>query len=295
MKRGFGLIGRALVAAAVACVVLATAGSALAKTKVPKSVSGTVVHANKQAGSFVVATRKGQLFAVHASQLPSLGSRVSAAVRRLSNGTFAAMSTRSRKAKGSSRVRAHGVVSHANASAGTFTLSGAGFSMLVKARSGHALPRGGVVVTVEGTVTEEDEGEIDEETMQEEGEDHNGFDLEGKLVEVNVEARTLKVTSFDAGSCDEESNGEDSNDEGSNDEGSNDTASGDEECKEESVIVHVPAGFEISKFVVGEMVELNVKPLEGGGFELLGSSSDEGEQGADDEEDRQGEQNEEDD
>jgi hypothetical protein len=69
-------------------------------------------------------------------------------------------------------------------------------------------------------------------------------------------------------------------------------SSDDDQSSGESVIVDVPATFDMSLFKAGEEVELNVKPLEGGGFELLGFASDEGEQGAENEEDEQGEQGE---
>ncbi len=244
----------------VACLVLAgVAGVAQAKGA-RTSVKGTVVHRNQGAGSFVVADRKGHLFAVHAQESPSPGAKVVVSIRALANGTFAGTTTKQHKTGRRSRVHVHGTVSHVNGAADTFTLSGTGVSMLVKARMGDTPPPEGSVVTVTGTVDEEDEGEIDEEDIQEEGEDNNGFKLEGKILEVNTEARTVTVSADDDGQSGE------------------------------AVVVNVPTALDISKFMIGEEVELNVQPLEGGGFELLGSSSDDGEQGADDGEDQQGEQ-----
>ena len=132
--------------------------------------------------------------------------------------------------------------------------------MLVKGRMASTLPAVGKVVTVTGTVDDENEGEIEEESLEEEGQDPSGFDIEGTILEVNPTLRTLKISADD------------------------DQASG------ESVIVHVPTSIDISTFQVNEEVDLTVTPLTGGEFELVATSSDEGEQGAEDEEDEQGQQ-----
>jgi hypothetical protein len=226
-----------------------------------KKVTGTVVHVNKGAGSFVVANGKGHLYAIHSASSPALGSKVKVSVRRLHNGTFSSTGTTS---GGHPRhVRVHGTVTHDNAGTHSFTVSGRGVSMLVHSKTGHALPPVGTVVTVKGAVDDENDGQVEEEDLQEEGEDNNGVDLEGVVLEVNELARTITISSED------------------------------DQSEGETVVVNVPETFNISMFTVGEEVALNVKPLEGGGFELVGSASDEGEQGANDNEDEQGEQGEE--
>jgi hypothetical protein len=230
-----------------------------------KGVKGTVVHHNARAGSFVVAGKHGRLYAVHSASSPALGSKVNVKVRKLKNGTFA--STRApRGGKHQSRVRAHGAVSHVNGAAHTFTLSARGVSLTVKQKLGASAPPIGENVTVTGAVDDENEGQIEEEDLQEEGEDANGFEVEGVILEINDGARTLTI--------------------------GNEDNQGDEAGElEEKLIVHVPASLSLSVFKLEEEVDLNVTPLGNNEFELLGSASDEGEEGAEDQnEDEQGEQ-----
>jgi hypothetical protein len=266
ISRGFAV--RTMVAAVVAAVALmGLAAGAQAKTR--KAVGGVVVHRNQQAGSFVVANGKGHLFAIHSASSPAVGTKVHVALRRLKNGTYSATSTR--LGKHHPHVRVHGTVSHVSASGDSYTVSSRGVSLLVETRSGAKAPAVGTIVTVTGSADEDqnegeedqNEGNIEEEDLQEEGEDNNGFVIEGTIVAINELERTLTVSSDD----DQESG--------------------------ETVTVHVPPALDISLFTINEEVELNVKPLEGGGFELLGSADDEGEQGAENGEDEQGEQGEE--
>jgi hypothetical protein len=266
ISRGFAV--RTMVAAVVAAVALmGLAASAQAKTR--KAVGGVVVHRNQQAGSFVVANGKGHLFAIHSASSPAVGTKVHVGLRRLKNGTYSATSTR--LGKHHPHVRVHGTVSHVSASGDSYTVSSRGVSLLVETRSGAKAPAVGTIVTVTGSADEDqnegeedqNEGNIEEEDLQEEGEDNNGFVIEGTIVAINELERTLTVSSDD----DQESG--------------------------ETVTVHVPPALDISLFTINEEVELNVKPLEGGGFELLGSADDEGEQGAENGEDEQGEQGEE--
>ena len=266
ISRGLGV--RTIVAAVVAAVALmGMAAGAQAKTR--KAVGGVVVHRNQQAGSFVVANGKGHLFAIHSASSPAVGTKVHVALRRLKNGTYSATSTR--LGKHHPHVRVHGTVSHVSASGDSYTVSSRGVSLLVETRSGAKAPAVGTIVTVAGSADEDqnegeedqNEGNIEEEDLQEEGEDNNGFVVEGTIVAISELERTLTVSSDD----DQESG--------------------------ETVTVHVPPALDISLFTINEEVELNVKPLEGGGFELLGAADDEGEQGAENGEDEQGEQGEE--
>ena len=245
--------------ALVACLaLLVVASGAEARRHRIHHVRGTVVHRNAAAGSFVVANARGRLFAVHSSQKPAIGSNVSASVRRLRNNTFAA---RKVHVKGSSsRVRIHGTVSHVNGVAKTFVVSAEGVSMVVKGRAAGTLPAVGKDVTVTGTLDDENEGQLEEEDLQEEGEDNNGFDVEGTILEVNTVGRTLTLTAED------------------------------DQTENETVTVNVPMSIDISMFHTGEEVDLTVTKLPSGALEMVATSSDEGEQGAEDGEDEQGEQ-----
>jgi hypothetical protein len=204
------------------------------------------------------------LYAIHGHS-PALGSYVGVSVRHLRNHTFAVR--RGRKGPGvhikgrRTQVHVHGTVSHVNGAAKTFVVSAEGVSMLVKGRMASTLPAVGKVVTVTGTLDDENEGEIEEEDLQEEGEDNGaGFDIEGTILAVNETERTLTISADD------------------------DQSSG------ETVTVKVPTSIDIKMFTVGEEVDLTVTPLSTGGFELVSTSSDEGEQGAEDEEDEEGDQ-----
>jgi len=266
--KGMGAGRTAAVAALAAFALLAMAAGAQAKTR--KSVHGTVVHRNAKAGTFTVATGKGRLFAIHSDSSPGVGTKVKVGVRKLANRTYGATTLVAGKHR--SKARLHGRVSHVSADGTSYTVSSRGVSMLVHTRPGGAAPAVGTIVTVSGTLEEEDqneeataedqdqnEGNLEEEDLQEEGEDTDGFVVEGTILEINTLERTLTISSDD----DQESG--------------------------ETDVVKVPPSFDMSLFSVGQEVELNVLPLGGGQFELLGSADDEGEQGADEDEDDQGE------
>jgi uncharacterized membrane protein YgcG len=251
---------RAVLASAVAVVAIAgTAGAAQAAV-----VHGTVVHRNSRAHSFVVADRAGHLYAIHAAHGLRPGTVVSVSVRRLRNGTFAARKTHVLAFHRGARVRLRGVVSYVDRRHGTFTLSARGVSMLVRASRGRyariadALPPVGTDVTATGTI--DDQGDLNDETVQTDGTDTNGFDLEGTILAIDTTARTITVSSTD------------------DDQTAN------------SVVVSVPSTLDISMFTVGEEVELQVTLQTDGTYVLLGSSSDEGAQGADDQGEQQGSQ-----
>ena len=84
MRLSIKTIPTALAASAV--LSLAVAGAAEAKV-----IRGTVVHTNHHAHSFTVAASHGKLTAIHASHSPAIGRRVAVKVRKLRNGTFAAL------------------------------------------------------------------------------------------------------------------------------------------------------------------------------------------------------------
>jgi len=256
-------IGRTVRRATLGGLVAAMALAGVASGAQARAVRGTVVHRNARAHSFALADVHGRLFSIHARRSPRPGSMVVVSVRRLRNGTFAAGRVRILGRRAHARVRVRGTVSYVDRRRGIFTLSARGVSMLVRTRRGRArmvdaLPSVGTEVTATGTV--DDQGELEDQSLQSDGSDTNGIDLEGTILAVNATARTLTVSADD------------------------DQQSG------ASVIVTVPAALDISKFAVGQEVELQVLPQPGGGYLLQGSASDEGVQGADDQADQQGNQ-----
>jgi hypothetical protein len=147
------------------------------------TVTGTVVHRDARARSFVLAGASGRLTAIHATRLPATGSFLTVSASALRNGTFAARHLR-------------GVVTFVDRAAGAFTLSAPGVSMLV--RRGHAagaLPAAGSAVTIEGHV--ESDGELEAEDVQEHGTRTAGIHLEGRVLAIEPVARTLTISADD--------------------------------------------------------------------------------------------------
>jgi hypothetical protein len=239
------------------------AALAFAPTADAKLVRGTVVHRNLRAHSFVLAGATGTLTPIHATHSPALGRTVVASVRRLANGTYALRHLRSVGAR--RRIRALGVVTHVDPRSASFTLSAEGVSMLVRrgarrarVASASPLPAVGTKVAVTGELREG--GALDAETVKDDGTDHGAIDVEGTITAIDSEARTLSVSA------------EDNNLSG------------------ESVTVSVPSTFDMTKFAVGQEVQLQVTLMPDGTYLLQGSSSDEGARGAEDKTDQQGEE-----
>lgn len=259
------LAARTLEVAAVGALAASVfAGSAGAATP---QVHGTVIHRNAKAHSFVVATRAGRLYAIHAAHAPALGAIVSVAVRQLRDGTYAAHATHvGGHLNAGRRVRAHGTVSYVNHRSGTYTLSARGVSMIVKDRRAGArramltsdgLPTVGSVVTATGTV--DDQGDLSAATTQVDGQTAGGFDLEGTVLSVDTTASTITVSAAD------------------------DDSSG------ATITVSVPAPLSIAAFSPGQEVELAVQ-LQGSTYVLTGSADDQNAQAANDQTDSQGDQ-----
>ncbi|MDE3069425.1 MAG: hypothetical protein KGJ43_01725, partial [Acidobacteriota bacterium] len=222
---------------------------------------GTVVHRNAKAQSFVVAGPGGRLTAIHASHSPAVGRYVVASVRRLRNGTFALRHVRAGATR--RRVRARGVVTYVDRATGSFTLSAEGVSMLVsrgarRAAIASALPSVGTRVDVSGDVS--GGGSLEATSIRDDGTAAGAVDIEGSLTEVNATTRTLLVSSED------------------------------DALTAGTVTVIVPESFEMSKFTVGQEVQLQVTLQTNGTYLLTGSSSDEGTSGAEDRADQQGEE-----
>jgi hypothetical protein len=94
--------------------------------------TGTVVHLNPAASSYVITTGKGQMNAVHAKKLPKPGTKLEVPVRELVNGTYAEDGEVKRSGSATS-AKVQGIVTHADAATGSYTLSHKGISMLINA------------------------------------------------------------------------------------------------------------------------------------------------------------------
>jgi hypothetical protein len=247
---------------AIAAIAAAAALAGLAGVAEAKTVKGVVVHHNRNAHSFVVADRAGHLYAIHSSHAPGIGSTVVVTAKRLRDGTYRLQRERSAGRAGR-RVRIRGVVSWVNLRTGEFTISAPGVSLLVvrsnrsAARAADATPSVGTDVVATGTV--DDQGELEVQSVQNVGQETDGVDLEGTVLAIDTAARTITVSADD------------------NDQSGS------------SVIVSVPATFDLSRFTPGEEVELKVQPTGAGTATLLGSADDENAQTADAQSGDQGE------
>lgn len=135
-----------------------------------QSFEGTVVHANPAAGSYAIAIKGGELVSIHAAELPEPGTKLSASLRRLANGTFAETDDIEEEKKQATEVTFRGVVSFLNSDpvAPAYTVSGRGSSLLVHvppdpAGATPALPALGSSVTVTAEIEEpESPAELEE-------------------------------------------------------------------------------------------------------------------------------------
>jgi hypothetical protein len=250
-------------------VVAAIGLSAYAGTAAAATVKGTVVHHNKRAHSFVVADARGRLSAIHATRSPALGSAVTIAAHKLRNGTFAA--DRMRVGKKRHHVRIHGRVTYANRAGHWFVVSARGASLVVHAARAHptarraraaadVTPTPGTVVTVDGSVDQEDA--ISADTVENDGQSNNSTDLEGVVLAIDTAGHTLTLSVDD----------------------NNDTST--------SVIVHLPAGFALDAYKLGDEAQFVATPNPDGSYTAVGSSKDGGTQEADDTQEIQGHDNE---
>jgi hypothetical protein len=249
------------VLAAFAATSIAGGASASAAT-----LKGTVVHRNASVKSFTVALRNGRLAAVHSTTRPRPGRVVVVTARELRNGTYSASKVRT--VGRTHRARFRGTVTYVHRAKRVFTVSSRGVSMAIhrraagtRARSASdSWPAVGSVVTV--TTAIDDDGDVEEQDIKQEGKDDDGIEIEGKIVKVDEQARTLTVTSDD----DDETSG--------------------------TLLVHVPASFDLKQFTVGQEVELRATLQPDGSYLLLGSASDDDENEADDDNHQQGDQGE---
>ncbi len=226
--------------------------------------SGTVVHKNARALSFVVALPNGSLRAIHARRTPALGRRVTVTARHLRNGTWAL--TRVRIGKVSHHVRVRGTVTYVSAKRDLFVVSARGVSLVVRlrARTHRASAAAdsqiteGQAVTVDGTI---DGNSLDAGAVHSDGQDGNGIDLEGTIQSIDTTGRTLSISADDS------------------------------EQSGATLTVDVPASFDLSLFATGQSVELIVAPNGDGSYTLEQSANDSGAQNADNQAQNQGDGN----
>lgn len=245
-------------AALAAIATMALAGNAAAAT-----VKGTVVHKSARSHSFVVASKTGRLTAVHARRSPRVGRSVVVRARRLSNGTLSATKVRSGARRTRAKVR--GTVTYVDRRTRSFVVSARGVSLVVHRHraAGRAvaateiLPPVGSVVTVTSNLA--DDGDIEAEDVQEHGEDTGGTELEGHILAIDTAARTLTLSADD-----------------------------DDELKGAQIVVSLPDTFDITRYQVGDELELVATLNPDGTYTAVGSSKNGDGKEADDQEHEQG-------
>lgn len=240
----------------------AVCGLALASGASAATLSGTVVHKNAHAQSFVLAARGGALMAVHARRTPALGRQVSVTARRLRNGTWVAQ--RIRIGHTTKRIRVRGTVTYADAARHTFVVSVRGASLLVhrdvaRAHSARAASSStmhtGDIVTVDGTLAGDT---VDASHVHHDGHDLHGVDLEGVVQAINTTASTLTISADDS------------------------------EQSAATLLVQVPASFQLGLFKLGQSVELIASLNPDGTYTLEQSSDDSSSRHADNGQEEQG-------
>ncbi len=165
-------------------------------------LAGTVVHTNPAAGSYTLATDKGELIAVHAKKLPDPGVEAKARIRHLANGT---MSEVKRAKKGTERTaKLGGTVTYVADGGSSYVVSVRGVSLLVTAPDVPVGERPKVRSLVALDVRLEDPPKgvkapvvVRETRLKLEGEATGPVELEGTVGEVDDQARTITLSADD--------------------------------------------------------------------------------------------------
>jgi hypothetical protein len=114
-------------------------------------VTGTVVHLSPDGHRYAIATKDGQLLALHTKKAPAtLGDTLKVTVHALDDGTFDERATKAVGHAGTATLS--GTVTYADAVTGIYTVSARGVSMLVHVLPPQQLPAVGVQTTVEVTL-----------------------------------------------------------------------------------------------------------------------------------------------
>jgi hypothetical protein len=247
------------IAALALAAVLGLSAQASAST-----VKGTVVHANKSAHTFVVASRTGRLTKVSSRRSARAGSTVRVTGRKLKNGSLKAKRLRVSGHKRHARLR--GVVTWASAKG--FTVASRGASLLVhRSSSDDPAPLGAPVST---DVTIDDQGDLNEDHCHKVGDMPGQIELEGVVLSTDTSAQTITISGDDdegdmsAQASDDGGDQGDQNDQGDDDDQGEDV--------QPQIVVHVP---DASAFTVGDKVELIVTgPAADGSFTLVSVDED---------------------
>jgi hypothetical protein len=179
------------------------------------TVAGTVVHISHEGHGYAVATKEGQLIALHAAHAPDLGDVLKTTVRPLENGTF---QERTPKSKGHvDSAKFHGTVTYADADSRVYTVSARGVSLLVRMAPTPAEPAAdpatappseppavGTLTTVDVAFRAADSATGApahlEEVTREDGDPAAGeIDLEAVVREPGADPTQLVVSADDAG------------------------------------------------------------------------------------------------
>ena len=243
------LIRRTAVGAVIGALAVAAPAGA-------KTLHGTVVHQNTSESSFVLAARSGNLTVISARRLPGVARIADVKVRRVRAGSATARRIRLRGTATSALLR--GRVSFADAH--SFSLSANGTSILIQ--DSGTPPAVGDDVTVRVTFGPGDELDADDVNTSP-APTTRAMKIEGAIQAIDPAARTLTVFA----------------DDDMGDDAGDDSASAADD-NGPTVIVHVPAGIDITQFMVGDEVELLVTPQGDGSFLL--QSVDRDDQGKDD-------------
>jgi hypothetical protein len=184
-------------------------------------------------------------------------------VRKLRNGSFAA--SRVTAGRASKRARISGLVTYSDQRSGKFVVSARGVSLVVNRRSpgrfrsaaADPLPSPGTLVTVSSSFNEN--GEVEADSVENDGQNNNYADLEGRVLSIDTVARTLTVTADD-----------------------------DDEIQGGTILVHLPATFNIATYSVGDVVRIVASANADGSYTAVGTSLDGGIDEADGDNNQQG-------
>lgn len=226
-------------------------------------LKGTVVHANRAAGSYALAIKGGELVPIHAAKLPRAGTKLSIEALQLANGTFAEEGTRKREGQ-AIKTRFRGAVTFVRADplAPAYTLSGRGASLLVELPTDPSgalpvLPTVGAYATA--TVALEAAGALIQRKLEiEPGEPATYLDLAGIYAGLSPETGQLLLSADDAGKS------------------------------EHDLSLAVPPSIDAKKLKAGDSVLATATVEPDGTLALAGIASDEHRKGADEELSAQG-------
>ncbi|MGC1851363.1 MAG: hypothetical protein WA687_02855 [Solirubrobacterales bacterium] len=175
-----------------------------------QELEGTVVHANPAAGSYALAIEGGELVSVHAPELPEPGTKLTAPLRRLANGTFVEAGDLEQEKAMTTGVSFRGAITFVNAdpAAPAYTVSGRGASLLVHVEPDPTgatpqLPPIGTYLTVTATIAAPEPNAtptlVENKRELEPGPPSTYLDLAGIFKEVTPETTQLLFSADDTG------------------------------------------------------------------------------------------------